>query len=107
VLHRFTLGYFSARLVFDHHLPFSNEGFAVEPGAVVRVDCMRATDALAPPLVAALGCVLTVPMVHAYAVLWRLGVVEVRQNDRASTRSIRSSAQLLLAPMPGYQPQTA
>ncbi|WP_244899085.1 Rv1535 domain-containing protein [Mycobacterium fragae] len=45
---------------------------------------MSTTDALADPLAEAAGLLLTVPVIELYAVLWRLGFVEVvrtRQTD--------------------------
>ncbi|WP_252159481.1 Rv1535 domain-containing protein, partial [Mycobacterium tuberculosis] len=36
------------------------------------------TDALADPLASSFALLLTVPLLELYAVLWRVGVVEVR-----------------------------
>jgi hypothetical protein len=40
---------------------------------------MSMTDALADPLTVALALALTPPMIELYAVLWRVGVLEIRQ----------------------------
>jgi hypothetical protein len=85
-------------------LPFSNLGFVAEPGRQVTVLCMSATDSLADPLAIALARVLTVPLVQVYAVLWRLGVVEVLETDRAS---MRLSLHVALAQMNVYHRQSA
>lgn len=38
------------------------------------------------PLVSSFASVLRVPLVELYALLWRVGVVEIRHNDRAPRR---------------------
>jgi hypothetical protein len=38
---------------------------------------------MSDPLAAALGAVLTVPVVQLYAVLWRVGVVEIVPSPRS------------------------
>jgi hypothetical protein len=48
---------------------------------------MSSTDALSDPLASALGAVLTVPVVELYAVLWRVGVVEIVSTRPAPHRS--------------------
>ncbi|WP_375486697.1 Rv1535 domain-containing protein [uncultured Mycobacterium sp.] len=53
---------------------------------------MATTDALADPLVSALGALLTVPLVHLYAVAWRLGVVDVVKTDRSSAEPESTAA---------------
>ncbi|WP_269455144.1 Rv1535 domain-containing protein [Mycobacterium kyorinense] len=45
---------------------------------------MSTTDALADPLASALAQLLTVPVIELYAVLWRVGVVEVGKPDRVA-----------------------
>jgi hypothetical protein len=60
-------------------LPFSNEGFAASPGRAVNVRFMSTTGSLADPLVSSIASVLRVPLVELYALLWRVGVVEIRQ----------------------------
>ncbi|WP_341286296.1 Rv1535 domain-containing protein [Mycobacterium decipiens] len=44
------------------------------------------TDALADPLVSSVALLLTVPLLELYAVLWRVGVVEVRGTDHGRRR---------------------
>ncbi|EUA68737.1 hypothetical protein I553_1925 [Mycobacterium xenopi 4042] len=63
---------------------------------MVTVGCMATTDALADPLASALAPLLTVPLVELYAVLWRLGVVEVVRADRSSARLDASAALAVL-----------
>ncbi|MGC2652831.1 MAG: Rv1535 domain-containing protein [Mycobacterium sp.] len=53
---------------------------------------MSTTDALSDPLAAALGAVLTVPVVELYAVLWRVGVVEILASRRSPGRMPATSA---------------
>jgi hypothetical protein len=48
---------------------------------------MSTTDAGSDPLAAALGALLTVPLRELYAVLWRVGVVEIVRNRRCPDRS--------------------
>ncbi|WP_349256703.1 Rv1535 domain-containing protein [Mycobacterium sp.] len=57
---------------------------------------MATTDALADPLVSALGALLTVPLVHLYAVAWRHGVVDVVKSDRSSAQPESTAALALL-----------
>jgi hypothetical protein len=38
------------------------------------------------PLVSSFASVLRVPLVELYALLWRVGVVEIRDNERAPRR---------------------
>ncbi|WP_293322190.1 Rv1535 domain-containing protein [Mycobacterium sp.] len=52
---------------------------------------MSTTDPVADPLVSSIALVLRVPLVELYALLWRVGVVEIRETDRARRRSARSS----------------
>src|SRR6201997_1557876 len=89
LLYRFTLRYPTACLLFRHHLPFSNEGFAASPGREVNVGPMSTTDSVADPLVSSIALVLRVPLVELYALLWRVGVVEIRHSDRTAYRSSR------------------
>ncbi|NKE41289.1 hypothetical protein FVP45_13460, partial [Mycobacterium tuberculosis] len=42
------------------------------------------TDALADPLASSFALLLTVPLLELYAVLWRVGVVEVRGAHRGT-----------------------
>uniref|UniRef100_UPI0037C7869B Rv1535 domain-containing protein n=1 Tax=Mycobacterium simulans TaxID=627089 RepID=UPI0037C7869B len=47
---------------------------------------MTRTDAQSDPLVSSIAVLLTVPLRELYAVLWRVGVVEVRETDPAKRR---------------------
>jgi hypothetical protein len=84
-------------------LPFSNEAFAAEPGAAVNLTGMSTTDVLADPLSEALALLLTVPLIEIYAVLWRVGVLEILVSDRASSRQPSAA----LARMYAYQLRSA
>ncbi|WP_249026123.1 Rv1535 domain-containing protein [Mycobacterium lacus] len=56
---------------------------------------MTRTDAQADPLVSTIALLLTVPLREFYALLWRVGVVEVRETvpaKRRPARTISSSA---------------
>jgi hypothetical protein len=44
------------------------------------------TDTGGDPLVSSFASVLRVPLVELYALLWRVGVVEIRHSDRAPRR---------------------
>ncbi|WOP62959.1 Rv1535 domain-containing protein [Mycobacterium tuberculosis] len=44
------------------------------------------TDALADPLASSFALLLAVPLLELYAVLWRVGVVEVRGAHRGTRR---------------------
>ncbi|WP_372506560.1 Rv1535 domain-containing protein [Mycobacterium noviomagense] len=57
---------------------------------------MATTDALADPLVSAVGALLTVPLVHLYALGWRFGVVDVVQSDRSSAQPESTAALALM-----------
>jgi len=58
-------------------LPFSNEGFAFEPGDSVTVCRVLTTEPVADPLTSAFASVLVGPLRQLYALLWRAGVVEI------------------------------
>ncbi|WP_421845889.1 Rv1535 domain-containing protein [Mycobacterium sp.] len=45
---------------------------------------MSRTDALADPLISSFVSVLRVPLLELYALLWRVGVVEVHQTHQAN-----------------------
>jgi len=75
-------------------LPFSNVGFADKQGDTVTVGGMSTKDALADPLASTFASVLTVPLLELYALLWRVGVVEVREVD-SSRRAARRYAALV------------
>jgi hypothetical protein len=64
---------------------------------------MSRTDAIADQLPRALVPVLTVPLIQLYAVLWRVGVVEIVETRRESNRQ-RVAA---LARVYSYQLQSA
>src|ERR1700757_651035 len=100
LLYRFALRYPTACLLFRHHLPFSNEGFAASPGREVNVGPMSTTDSVADPLVSSIALVLRVPLVELYALLWRVGGVEIRHSDRSAYRSSRPRQ----APVPACAP---
>jgi hypothetical protein len=51
---------------------------------------MSTTDAVADPLASSIALVLRVPLVELYALLWRVGVVEIRHSDRTAYRSSRA-----------------
>jgi hypothetical protein len=67
-------------------LPFSNDVFANKPGVAVTVGDMSMTDGLTDQLPQVLAPVLTVPLIQLYAVLWRVGVVEIVKTRQASNR---------------------
>ncbi|WP_342744155.1 Rv1535 domain-containing protein [Mycobacterium terramassiliense] len=48
------------------------------------------TDLGGDPLVSSIASVLKVPLVELYALLWRVGVVEIRHSDRAVRPSSRA-----------------
>ncbi|WP_255361999.1 Rv1535 domain-containing protein [Mycobacterium sp. 1081908.1] len=50
---------------------------------------MSTTDSVSDPLVSSIALVLKVPLVELYALLWRVGVVEIRHSDRTAQRSSR------------------
>nr|WP_243703872.1 Rv1535 domain-containing protein [Mycobacterium marinum] len=47
---------------------------------------MSRTDALADPLVSSFAAVLTVPLREIYALLWRVGLVEIVQREPSRVR---------------------
>src|ERR1700757_3010091 len=61
---------------------------------------MSTTDSVADPLVSSIALVLRVPLVELYALLWRVGVVEIRHSDRTAYRSSRGRP----APVAGCGP---
>jgi hypothetical protein len=69
------------RFLFRHHLPFSNEGFATTPGLAANVGLMPTTESLADPKISPFARVLSVPLVELYALLWRVGVVQIVPTD--------------------------
>src|SRR6202000_932567 len=79
------LGRFAPRILFGHHLPFSNLNVAIVTGDAVTVGVMSTTDSLADPLGGAVAGLLTVPLIQLYAVLLRVGAVEVVATRSEST----------------------
>jgi hypothetical protein len=73
-------------------LPFSNEGFAVSPGRTVNVGLMSTTNPLADPIISSVAVVLSVPLFELYALLWRVGVVEIVGTDRGPRRGSRRAS---------------
>ena len=80
-LHGFSLGRCLTSFLFRHHLPFSNEGFATAPGRAANVGRMSRTDSLADPMISPFARVLSVPLVELYALLWRIGVLQIVAAD--------------------------
>ncbi|HYQ35063.1 MAG TPA: Rv1535 domain-containing protein [Mycobacterium sp.] len=61
---------------------------------------MSTTDSVADPLVSSIALVLRVPLVELYALLWRVGVVEIRHSDRTAYRSSRAGQAPVAASTP-------
>src|SRR5882757_11048195 len=80
------LGGVAPRVLFRHHLPFSNLSVAIVTGDAVTLRVMSTTDSLADPLGGAVAGLLTVPLIQLYAVLWRVGAVEVVATRSESDR---------------------
>src|SRR5690625_1719340 len=78
LLHRFAVRADLACLVVRHRLPFGNYRLAAGLGWVVTLGHVT-TDLPADRLVRPVAEVLTIPLRHLYAVLWRAGVLEVAQ----------------------------
>jgi len=85
-------------------LPFGNEGFAVAPGNAVTVGFMSTTDKMADPMITSLASVLSVPLFELYALLWRVGVVEIVEPGRARGRASRFVARVAPGPRHGVCP---
>lgn len=47
------------------------------------------------PLVSSFASVLRVPLLELYALLWRVGVVEIRHNDQASRRGAKAPSRVV------------
>jgi hypothetical protein len=62
-------------------LPFSNEGFAAAPGRAANVGFMSTTESLADPKTSSFTRVLSVPLVELYALLWRVGLLQIVPTD--------------------------
>ncbi|OBI81416.1 hypothetical protein A9X01_23920 [Mycobacterium asiaticum] len=69
-------------------MPFSNEGFAVAPDGAVTVGNMTTTDHLADPLASSFAALLRGPLTELYALMWRVGVLEVGTSDRTDHRRV-------------------
>ncbi|WP_369807276.1 Rv1535 domain-containing protein [Mycobacterium sp. 852002-51057_SCH5723018] len=74
---------------------------------------MSTTDSVADPLASSIAFVLRVPLVELYALLWRVGVVEIRQSDRSARRSSQPRQARVAAcsacpnrPIPGSERQS-
>ncbi|MGO9380714.1 MAG: Rv1535 domain-containing protein [Mycobacterium sp.] len=60
---------------------------------------MSTKESVGDPLVSSIASVLKVPLVELYALLWRVGVVEIRHRDRTPHRSSRAyQARTVLCP---------
>jgi hypothetical protein len=90
--------------LFRHHLPFGNEGFAVAPGSAVTVGFMSTTDKMADPMITSLASVLSVPLFELYALLWRVGVVEIVEPGQARGRASRFVSRVAPGPRQGVCP---
>jgi hypothetical protein len=65
-------------------LPFGNEGFAGEPDGAVTVGRMGRIDLPQPdPLISPIASFLSVPFQQLYALLWRVGVLEIGEAQAA------------------------
>lgn len=51
------------------------------------------------PLVSSFASVLRVPLLELYALLWRVGVVEIRHNDEATRRGAKAPARVASGPI--------
>ncbi|WP_310779438.1 Rv1535 domain-containing protein [Mycobacterium sp. Z3061] len=81
-VYRLALWGVPAFFLFRHHLPFGNVGFAVLPVDAVTVGDMTTTEHPTDPLAASFAVLLRGPLTELYALLWRVGVLEVRTNER-------------------------
>lgn len=57
------------------------------------------TDTGGDPLVSSVASVLKVPLVELYALLWRVGVVEIRHSDRAPRRGANARPRVVRGPI--------
>ncbi|ORB06265.1 hypothetical protein BST30_11320 [Mycobacterium mantenii] len=57
------------------------------------------TDAGGDPLVSSFALVLKVPLLELYALLWRVGVVEIRHSDGASRRGAKAPSRTVRGPI--------
>nr|WP_082279470.1 Rv1535 domain-containing protein [Mycobacterium colombiense] len=51
------------------------------------------------PLVSSIASVLRVPLLELYALLWRVGVVDIRDSDRAPRRGANPSSRVVRGPI--------
>ncbi|WP_077086532.1 Rv1535 domain-containing protein [Mycobacterium rhizamassiliense] len=59
---------------------------------------MSTTDNLADPIVSSFVSILCVPLNELYALLWRVGVVEIRHDDQPRGRASRLVARVAPGP---------
>ncbi|WP_084163307.1 Rv1535 domain-containing protein [Mycobacterium triplex] len=59
---------------------------------------MSTTDSLADPIFSSVASVLRVPLLELYALLWRVGIVEIVQPDRTHRRAPRFSSRVVSRP---------
>jgi hypothetical protein len=57
------------------------------------------TDTGGDPLVSSFASVLRVPLLELYALLWRVGVVEIRRNERTPRRGANAPARVVRGPI--------
>jgi hypothetical protein len=57
------------------------------------------TDTGGDPLISSIASVLRVPLVELYALLWRVGLVEIRQSDRARRRGVQAAPRAIRFPI--------
>lgn len=57
------------------------------------------TDTGGDPLVSSFASVLRVPLLELYALLWRVGVVEIRHSDRAPRRGANARPRVIRGPI--------
>jgi len=67
-------------------LPFGNVGFAILPVGAVTVGDMTTTEHPTDPLAASFAVLLRGPLTELYALLWRVGVLEVVTTERRQPR---------------------
>jgi len=51
------------------------------------------------PLVSSFASVLRVPLIELYALLWRVGVVEIRHDERAPRRGAKARSRVVRGPI--------
>ncbi|WP_264020610.1 Rv1535 domain-containing protein [Mycobacterium saskatchewanense] len=60
-------------------------------------------DSVTDPLASSIASVLRVPLVELYALLWRVGVVDVRRDGRARPAAVAACPNCSSVPTPGSQ----